>query len=885
MSGSDKSVEYAVTADPSGFLDGMDKAQAAAKQTAKQIQSSFQMIEAQMSQMSGALKSVTGLFATLTAVAAGGAAFKEVIGASVAWTGEAKKLSMQLGITTERASVMMVAMRHMGLDSEVVTMAAGKMSKQIATNSQAFDKLGVSVKDSTNHYRPTLDIMGEVNTKLKEIKNPIEQNIAGTQIYGKSWNEVRGILKLTTEELKNSEQKTKDLGLVVGDEGVAQSKKYKESLSDMKLVMTSLEVQAGAAMLPAFVKIGSWLSGAGPASGKIMGVVMESLSSIMGMVGEVVMDLWGMVRSGFSAIGGMVDEVMGTQGPDAMGIFVNVLKLVELAFQALKVAVKAVIEYVSGLIEVWVSNLMRMAAVAERTLHLDFAGAKQAWATGTAIIEDIARKHASNLVKIASDGKDKVDEIIMRGPAAGPAIKDKKLKNDDPTYDFGKDAKEGKEAKDPSRVATWEAKLAIDKDGFERAQQLAGTMQEFSKASERDYWKKILDTTSMSVDEKIQVNRKYLGLEHDLRKDGFDSEIAGEKAKLEDFKSNFGERIVIATRIYGDMKARYGADSKEAIAAMGDIKKEVRKLAEQTLATDKIVTESARNKAMAEIEFAQQDAELQVNLGQITAAKLLELEQGFEAKRYQIKMQALQEEQAMLQASPDHNPTALAALHAQLEEVERQHQMRLKQIKDKATVEQNKNTQAMYGSIQSGMQGVIAGTLNGTMKMRDIFKSMFGVVVSAVVDMLAKTAAEWAMNLIVGNGLASASAAGQIAANAGVAGAAATASAAAIPLIGWTIAPEAGIAASAAAMAFMPMASARNGYDIPAGINPITQLHEREMVLPAAQADAVRSMAEGGGTSGQTINYHDHTGRLSPADIRKNVRVIADALKDHAKKS
>ncbi|MFH4202096.1 hypothetical protein WAJ61_22125, partial [Acinetobacter baumannii] len=44
--------------------------------------------------------------------------------------------------------------------------------------------------------------------------------------------------------------------------------------------------------------------------------------------------------------------------------------------------------------------------------------------------------------------------------------------------------------------------------------------------------------------------------------------------------------------------------------------------------------------------------------------------------------------------------------------------------------------------------------------------------------------------------------------------------------------------------------SARGGYDIPAGVNPMTQLHEEEMVLPKQHANTIRalgkSMANGG---------------------------------------
>jgi hypothetical protein len=58
-----------------------------------------------------------------------------------------------------------------------------------------------------------------------------------------------------------------------------------------------------------------------------------------------------------------------------------------------------------------------------------------------------------------------------------------------------------------------------------------------------------------------------------------------------------------------------------------------------------------------------------------------------------------------------------------------------------------------------------------------------------------------------------------------------------IPFIGPSIAP--GIAAEMAALA-----SAAGGFDIPAGANPLTQLHAQEMVLPARLANPMRSMMD-----------------------------------------
>lgn len=52
---------------------------------------------------------------------------------------------------------------------------------------------------------------------------------------------------------------------------------------------------------------------------------------------------------------------------------------------------------------------------------------------------------------------------------------------------------------------------------------------------------------------------------------------------------------------------------------------------------------------------------------------------------------------------------------------------------------------------------------------------------------------------------------------------------------------------------FSGLFSAAGGYDIPAGTNPVTQLHEKEMVLPAKYADSIRNMTEGGSSTPNVI--------------------------------
>ncbi|MEC5213321.1 tape measure domain-containing protein [Polaromonas sp. CG_9.5] len=71
-----------------------------------------------------------------------------------------------------------------------------------------------------------------------------------------------------------------------------------------------------------------------------------------------------------------------------------------------------------------------------------------------------------------------------------------------------------------------------------------------------------------------------------------------------------------------------------------------------------------------------------------------------------------------------------------------------------------------------------------------------------------------------------------------------------LPMSGIILATGYARAGMVAGMAIAEV-SAEGGYDIPAGKNPIAQLHEKEMVLPQAQADVIRGLASGGGAGGE----------------------------------
>jgi hypothetical protein len=251
----------------------------------KAISDATQALKDGVTQMTSPLQALTDGFAKFkgvlmgaAAILAGGKMFKDAIGAANEWNNEVTQLSRSMGVTTQEASVMAVALNHIGLSTQTISSATMMLSRQMNTNANAFKVLGVETKNAeTGALRPITEVMADVNEKLKGIDNTTQQNIAGMQVYGRGWGEIRQILRLTPEAMQEAEEKAKSLHLIVGPEGAASTRKYKEEQRDLNLVVKSLEIQIGNALLPVLVKLGAWMGSEGPAMVGVFGKVLQSL--------------------------------------------------------------------------------------------------------------------------------------------------------------------------------------------------------------------------------------------------------------------------------------------------------------------------------------------------------------------------------------------------------------------------------------------------------------------------------------------------------------------------------------------------------------------------------------------------------------------------------
>lgn len=784
MADTDKTVAYGVSADASAFEQGMQKAASSAKNAASEIDSQFKKVS---DVFGGVQKALLGI----TAVIAGGGAFKALINQAAEWNGEAGKISKALGISTEKASILNVALNHLGLDSETYISASQKMSKQIFSNSAAFETLGVKVRDTTtNAYRPVTDIMGEVNKKLMEIKNPIEQNIAGLQVYGKSWQEVKGIIRLNVDEMERAETRARQLGLIVGPEGVAATKQYKEQMRDLSLVSKSLSVQFGNELLPIFTKTGAFMAEEGPAAGKVFATILESIAFA--------------ASSAWLALKDMGD------GAGAL------------------------------------------AAQTAALLSGDLAGLK---AIGKARDDEAAKNEAA------------YERLKKNFGAPLPAAPAAKHQDEGPQYQF-KPEKEAHEKAEKPRTSEWEAALAEKKAAVARESMEEGVLREYSKAEELKYWQAIGAKANLTTTERAAVGKKAAEVEISMVRDTFESKVRVLEAEAASYKSNTDKRLDLERQV----QAKYAEGTKGYEESQKRINAIMLEAAAQQKQIGLANAQNARDVALAEIAVYEQAAQLDYQLGITSQQDLLALQANFETQKSAIQREALADRLRIAELDPDKNIVEVNRIHLEVEQAERQHQARMAEIKNalarekaapamgganaiQTALEQStatlltnsKNTQQAlaniwkqsYSSFMSEMiTKPMAALVMRKIKETALFQSMFGIQISG------QAAASGA---VMGTKTAETAVVGG--ANATQAGTGAFAALAAIPIIGPALAAVAGPAMFALVMAMVSRGashSAAGGFDIPSTINPLTQLHAREMVLPAKHADVIRSLSEGG---------------------------------------
>lgn len=844
---SNPEISVGVRAEAGQLAPGMQQAANAVEQATQQMRQSFEATRAQtqanMTRMRDSVKAanddmvksfaslvnvrgvVVGAIGAIVAAVAGGAMFRASIKETIEMTEQAERLGHQLGITATEAAALAQALGDLQIPTDQFEAAAKGLINQLRANSDELEAMGLKTRDAAGHSRAFKDILFDAIRIVGGYKEGIDRNLAAHAMFGRGVNDVSKLIKLNNEAVQEATEKQKALQAVVGVESKKAMEDYKAAMNDVGDVMSAVRKSIAGALMPVLTDLGNWFASAGPTTVQVFKGSISGIVTVMRTVGLVASSLATIVKEAF----------------ESMGV-----------------------------------ALATYAKAAWQAVTLDFKGAGETLAAGFGTVRDRARATLDGIIADAKDYRSRIVALWSDETPIAPTPPEGK--EYDPAGNKGNGG-----AKHESMMPAFEAILTQRKLAWDRINELDGTFYEFGKAREAAFWKDILDHERLSQEDRQRAEAKYLAARLEMRKEEFGQLIVGLRAQDDAAQQNFGRKVDLARRELALIRERYGQQSKEAIAAQARLDQIERQAAEQRDQLKAMAISSAEAEALAELKIAEEAARREVDLGRISKEDLLALEAEFEARRYEIRRQAAEQARALV--DPDRDPVEYARRSEQLLELERQYRQRRAELLRAKMTEESQPLMLAGRAFEASWNASLQGLLQRTMSWGDAVRNVFVGTVSAIVMEIGKIPAKWIVGLIAQKAVDIKA----VLNNAIVAASGAYASTAAIPIVGPALAPGAASLAYAnvAAMAG-GLAVARRGYDIPAGVNPLVQAHEREMILPAEIAEPVREMvATGGGQrrgGGDTFVIQALDSRSFEHALRRNgvalARGVRDAVRD-----
>lgn len=193
-------------------------------------------------------------------------------------------LSTKTGISTTRLQELSFIGDQVGTSLDTITGAQARLVRSMATATDqqekfdealasgkdedeipigdlavAFNKLGVSVKDSSGNLRDQQDVFNELIDALGKVQNPAERDALSMQIFGKSAQELNPLIKAGSAELANLAQQAHDVGAVMDEDAVAGLEAFDDTLASVKAGIKGTLGSLAADLVPVFQEVGTAL--------------------------------------------------------------------------------------------------------------------------------------------------------------------------------------------------------------------------------------------------------------------------------------------------------------------------------------------------------------------------------------------------------------------------------------------------------------------------------------------------------------------------------------------------------------------------------------------------------------------------------------------------
>ena len=244
----------------SGFLAGAIVAKLMLDKTG--WNQSVEGVKADEKTLTGSAKNIDAAFTTMgTRMAIAGAAITAAILGTVQATARygdgIDELSQKIGINADTLQSLRLIAEKSGTSLEGMATGLGILSRNMvdaaggsAQAQQKFDLLGISVFDTTGKLKDTDAMLMGLAERFSTMPDGPIKTAAAMELLGRSGKDMIPFLNEGAEGMKRQMERARELGLVMGKDGVKASRDFADAQDELKLATGAVGRTIGETLLP-----------------------------------------------------------------------------------------------------------------------------------------------------------------------------------------------------------------------------------------------------------------------------------------------------------------------------------------------------------------------------------------------------------------------------------------------------------------------------------------------------------------------------------------------------------------------------------------------------------------------------------------------------------
>lgn len=276
-------------------------------------------------------------------------------------------LSTQTGVSAENLQKYNAVAELVDVSTETMTNSMAKNIKQMANGSDAYNKLGISVKDANGNLRDSDEVYWECIDALGKVENETQRDAIAMEIFGKKAQDLNPLIQQGSEGIKNLGDEAVRMGAVLSDEALQSLGAVDDEIQIFKTTTSATGNILASAFAPSIASvlsgvndlgagfnylISSIISGDSGGISEASQMLNESVTNMINNIVDQAPQILNIINNLITTIGGVIVNNLPVIIEGGMQILTSLINGITNALpQILPVVVQAILTIAQGLIE------------------------------------------------------------------------------------------------------------------------------------------------------------------------------------------------------------------------------------------------------------------------------------------------------------------------------------------------------------------------------------------------------------------------------------------------------------------------------------------------------------------------------------------------------